>query len=224
DDRRFLSTAAPYIAHGLHTAKLIDAPTYSVAPGTPIGGPGVVVMNRHGRILGLDQKARSLFLQVAMREKLQWSAFAEPHLRALLDHIARKLREVFYHRERSSDNNGLPSACILSHRAGIVLRLTGHAAPSDDAQGLFVVLVEQIEPEALAQARLMYRHGLAPREAEMLVMLQRGKSVACVAKDLGISTTTAKTYVRNLIEKLDAPNFRTLRAGLQHDRQEQSKI
>jgi DNA-binding NarL/FixJ family response regulator len=39
--------------------------------------------------------------------------------------------------------------------------------------------------------------------------------VACIAKELGISTATAKTYVRNLIGKLDAPNLRTLRMGLQ---------
>jgi DNA-binding NarL/FixJ family response regulator len=85
------------------------------------------------------------------------------------------------------------------------------------------VLVEQLEPEAFRRARLMYRHGLAPREAEMLVMLQRGTSVACIAKELGISTATAKPYVRNLIEKLDAPNLRTLRMGLQGGSQAQGK-
>jgi DNA-binding CsgD family transcriptional regulator len=215
DDRRFLSAAAPHIAQGLHTANLINAPTYPAEPGTSIGGPGVIVMNRHGKILGLDQEARSVFLQLAMHEKLQWSAFAEPQLHSLLHHIAGKLREVFNQREASSDDSGLPSACILSHRAGIVLRLTGHATPGDDAQGLFVVLVEQIEPAALAQTRLIYRHGLAPREAQILVMLQRGTSVAFIGTELGISTGTAKTYVRNLIEKLDASNLRTLRMGLQ---------
>jgi DNA-binding CsgD family transcriptional regulator len=69
----------------------------------------------------------------------------------------------------------------------------------------------------------MYRHGLAPREAEMMMLLQRGTSVACIAEELGISTATAKTYVRNLIEKLDAPNLRTLRMGLQSGNQPQVK-
>jgi DNA-binding NarL/FixJ family response regulator len=56
----------------------------------------------------------------------------------------------------------------------------------------------------------------------MLVMLQRGTSVTWIAKELGISTT-AKTYVRNLIDKLDAPNLRTLRMGLQGGSQAQAK-
>jgi DNA-binding CsgD family transcriptional regulator len=58
----------------------------------------------------------------------------------------------------------------------------------------------------------MYRHGLAPREAEMLVLLRQGSAVARIARELGISTATAKTYVRHLIEKLGVPNLKALRA------------
>jgi DNA-binding CsgD family transcriptional regulator len=77
---------------------------------------------------------------------------------------------------------------------------------------LFVVLVEQVEPEAFRRQRLMYRYGLAPREAEMLVLLRDGPSVARIAATLGISTATAKTYVRHLVEKLGVPNLKALRA------------
>jgi DNA-binding CsgD family transcriptional regulator len=189
----------------------------------PTLSPGVVVMTREGQILGLDHQARSLFFQVGMHDRVRWSAFAEPQLGSLLTYITKTLRAIFDNRDLQASQIGPPVARILSHRAGIVLKLTGHLAPGGGDQGLFVVLVEQLEPEAFRRARLMYRHGLASREAEMLVMLQRGTSVACIAKELGISTSTAKTYVRNLIEKLDAPNLRALRMGLQGGSQAQAK-
>ena len=180
-------------------------------------------MTREGQILGLDHQARSLFVQVGMHDRVRWSAFAELQLGSLLTYITETLRAIFDNRDLQASQIGPPVARILSHRAGIVLKLTGHLAPGGGDQGLFVVLVEQLEPEAFRRARLMYRHGLASREAEMLVMLQRGTSVACIAKELGISTATAKTYVRNLIEKLDAPNLRALRMGLQGGSQAQAK-
>ena len=158
-----------------------------------------------------------------MHDGMRWSAFAEPQLDSLLAYIAKTLREIFDNRDSRASAIGSPMARILSYRAGIVLKLTGHLAPGAGDEGLFVVLVEQLEPEAFRQARLMYRHGLAPREAEMLVMLRRGTSVANIAEELGISTATAKTYVRNLIEKLDAPDLRTLRMGLQGGSQPQPK-
>ena len=113
-------------------------------------------------------------------------------LGSLLTYITETLRAIFDNRDLQASQIGPPVARILSHRAGIVLKLTGHLAPGGGDQGLFVVLVEQLEPEAFRRARLMYRHGLASREAEMLVMLQRGTSVACIVKELGISTSTAK--------------------------------
>lgn len=214
DDQRFLIAAAPHIAHGLRTAKLIEVTLDSFQGCRSVLTPGVVVMTREGQILGLDQQARSLFFQVGMHDGVRWSAFAEPQLGSFLVYVAKTLREIFDKRNPRASEIGPPVARILSHRAGIVLKLTGHLARGEGDQGLFVVLVEQLEPEAFRRARLMYRHGLAPREAEMLVMLQRGTSMACIAKDLGISTATVKTYVRNLIEKLDAPNLRTLRTDL----------
>jgi DNA-binding CsgD family transcriptional regulator len=223
DDHRFLIAAAPHIAQGLQNAKLIAAMSDPPQGFTPILTPGVVVMTREGQILGMDHQARSVFFQVGMHDGVRWSAFAEPQLGSLLAYVAKTLREIFDNRDPRASENGPPVARILSHRAGIVLKLTGHLAPGANDQGLFVVLVEQLEPEAFRRARLMYRHGLAPREAEMLVMLHRGTSVACIAEELGISTATAKTYVRNLVEKLDAPNLRTLRMGLRGGSQAQVK-
>jgi DNA-binding NarL/FixJ family response regulator len=47
---------------------------------------------------------------------------------------------------------------------------------------------------------------LSPREVEVLTMLQDGSSVKAIALRLGISVSTAKTYVQRLYDKLDARN------------------
>jgi DNA-binding CsgD family transcriptional regulator len=212
DDRRFLKAVAPHIAHGLRTAKLVKALTDCLPSETTRQAPGIVVMRSDGRVLGLDARARSIFFQVGMYDGVRWSAFAEPQLRSILAYVARRLAEVF-------DNYGLPSADIappvvriLSHPAGIALRLTGHSILGEAGEGV-VVVVEQIEPEVFRRARLMYRHGLGPREAEVLVQVRRGFAVSQIAIELGISTSTAKTYIRNLIDKLGVPDLSTLRAG-----------
>lgn len=47
---------------------------------------------------------------------------------------------------------------------------------------------------------------LSPRELDVLTMLQDGSSVKAIALRLGISVSTAKTYVQRLYNKLDACN------------------
>jgi DNA-binding CsgD family transcriptional regulator len=215
EDLRFLAAAAPHIAHGLRTARLVEVkPASPNEPGLQVGTPGVVVMDHCGRILSLDQRARSLFFQIGLCDGLRASAFAERELRPLLNYVARTLRAIFDDQERPFAEFAPPAARILSHRAGIELRLRGHVTTGERDHQQFVVLVEQLEPEAFYRLRLMYRYGLTPREAEMLVLLRHGPSVAQIATALGISTPTAKTYVSHLIEKLGVANLNALRARL----------
>ena len=209
DDRCFLSAAAPFIAHGLKTAKLVTAVSQPHDKGTSRDAPGVVVMNRDGHVLGIDTRARTIFFQVGMYDGVRWSAFAEPS--PLLEYVAMRLREIFNGRKQYPSEIGPPAIAIFSHRAGIVLKLTGHQAPGESGEELFVVLVEELEPEAFLRARLMYRYGLTPREGEVLMLLRNGQSVAQTGKELGISLPTAKTYVRNLIDKLEVTSLRALR-------------
>jgi DNA-binding CsgD family transcriptional regulator len=156
----------------------------------------------------MDKRARTIFFQVGMYEGVRWSSFAEPS--ALLEYVAMRLRNIFNGRESRSEI-GPPAVAIFSHRAGIVLKLTGHQAPGERGEELFVVLVEQLEPEAFLRARLMYRYGLTPREGELLMLLRSGQSVAQTGKELGISLPTAKTYARNLVDKLEVSGVRALR-------------
>jgi len=156
-----------------------------------------------------------MFFQIGLCDGLRARAFAETELRSLLDYVARSLRAIFDDRHPPFAETAPPAARVLSHRAGIELRLRGHVTTSERGNELFVVLVEQVEPEAFYRLRLMYRYGLSPRETEMLFLLHHGPSVARIATALGVSTPTAKTYVNHLIEKLGVANLDELRASLQ---------
>ena len=120
--------------------------------------------------------------------------------------LARTLRAIFDDHEQPFAQIAPPAARILSHRAGIELRLRGHVTTGERGRGHFVVLVEQVETEAFYRLRMRYRYGLTHRETEMLMLLRHGPSVARVATALGISTPTAKTYVSHLIEKVGVEN------------------
>jgi DNA-binding CsgD family transcriptional regulator len=219
DHLAFLASAAPHIAHGLRSARLIDA--CSVSSVEPVrsldGSPGMIVMSKAGRILGHDQRARSLFFQVGLCDGLPAPAFAEGGLRSVLDYVARTLRAIFDDRERATGEFAAPVARIMSHKAGIALRLRAYATPGEGADDLCVVLVEQVEPEELARQRLIYRYGLAPREAEVLVLLGERLSADRLARELGISTSTVKTYIRQIISKLSVDSLPALREFLERE-------
>jgi DNA-binding CsgD family transcriptional regulator len=91
------------------------------------------------------------------------------------------------------------------------LRLRGYVTAGASASSPFVVLVEQIEPEEFYNRRIMYRYGLSPREAEVLTFVRNNLPTGRIAAELGISLVTVKTYIRQIIAKLEVENLSALR-------------
>ena len=213
DEIAFLIKAAPHIAHGLKMAKLIDAQTLALTSFAPFAcQPGVVVMDSNGRPIALDPRARSLFFQAGLCDGVAVQACNEAQWRPLLEYIAHSLRAIFQRSTNSNNDIGAPAAQIVSYRAGIILRLRGYVTAGATGGSVFVVLVEQIEPEEFFHQRIMYRYGLSPREAEMLAFLRNRVPSARIAAELGISLVTVKTYIRQIISKLEVSNLSALRA------------
>jgi DNA-binding NarL/FixJ family response regulator len=78
------------------------------------------------------------------------------------------------------------------------IRHAGVAAGSFTAVGL---------ADAMARRRdATDRLGLSKREREVLDLLQQGKSMPLMAQEMYVSTSTVKTYVGRLYEKLGASN------------------
>lgn len=78
------------------------------------------------------------------------------------------------------------------------IRHSAVAASSFSASGLVAALHHrgEVSPKVV----------LSPREAEVLALLQDGKSIPSVATALFVSLSTAKTYVARLYEKLGVNN------------------
>lgn len=76
---------------------------------------------------------------------------------------------------------------------------------------------ERVEPEAnsaLQQAAI--EHGLSAREGEILSLVIEGYKNKWIARSLGLSEHTVKWHVRNVLEKLGAPNRASAGAMVRH--------
>jgi ATP/maltotriose-dependent transcriptional regulator MalT len=76
---------------------------------------------------------------------------------------------------------------------------------------------ERAEPEAssaLQQAAI--EHGLSAREGEILSLVIEGYKNKWIARSLGLSEHTVKWHVRNVLEKLGAPNRASAGAMVRH--------
>lgn len=62
----------------------------------------------------------------------------------------------------------------------------------------------ETEVSAIAETcrSLTERHGLSARESQILDLLARGRSVPYIERELGITTSTAKTHVRHIYQKI----------------------
>ncbi|GLZ30137.1 putative nitrate/nitrite response transcriptional regulatory protein NarL [Lentzea sp. NBRC 105346] len=89
----------------------------------------------------------------------------------------------------------VPKTSALTEIVGSI-RHAAVAASSFTATGLADAFTRMRDARA--------RSPLSPREAEVLRLLQDGLSVPAVARTLHMSTSTAKTYVARLYEKLGA--------------------
>jgi hypothetical protein len=69
--------------------------------------------------------------------------------RTVLDQVARTLRAILMKAGRLFSDIGPPTVRILSHKAGIALRLRGYDTAGLADQGPSVVLVEEVEPQDL---------------------------------------------------------------------------
>lgn len=83
----------------------------------------------------------------------------------------------------------------LSSRWGVAF-LGGGTAPVDTA----IVKKQELASRCQELAR---KHGLSPREEEVLLLLAQHKTVGSIERELFIANGTAKTHIRHIYRKLD---------------------
>jgi DNA-binding NarL/FixJ family response regulator len=94
-------------------------------------------------------------------------------------------------------------ACVLLHKDGSLPDMLN--ALRGSRRGGLVVGPALMKALASAQsASEEYLEPLTPREGDVLKMLAQGSDARAIARDLGISVSTCRFYVKSLLVKLDA--------------------
>ncbi len=212
DDYAFFQICAPYIAQGLKTAQLIQSRTAS-EPGdflpSKLWGTGLVLMDRAGEVVVMDEPARVALGQLALLDGAGISALDHRFNQAL-----QYLRRVTLSTLVDDGNiSRLPTVRMFSHWSGAVLKLRGAIATGSDGREFISVLVERGESIELRQRRARIRLGISQRESEVLSFAVSGKSNSEIGTILGISATTVKKHLEKIYRTLGVEN-RTAAAAL----------
>jgi DNA-binding CsgD family transcriptional regulator len=212
DEVRFLQLAIPHISHGLKAALLVDSSMseeehFRAAANC---GVGVVLIDESGRVLALNDCARSIFHQIGVFDDLPADAFAATQVKSSLTYIASVLKAVFFGNGEFWSNAMSPATRIFSHHTGIALKLRGYLADGNTDERYFTVIVEQGETEEHRHRRTMHRFGLSLREVELLDLMAARYSSKEIALKMSIGTETVRTYLKRMIDKLDLIGYHGL--------------
>jgi DNA-binding CsgD family transcriptional regulator len=212
DEYLFFETCAPYVAQGLKTAQLIQTRA-ACEPGdflpSKLWGTGLVLMDRAGEIVVMDEPARLALGQLAVMDGVGIAALDYRFKKALQYLHGITLATFIEH----GDLGRLPTVRMFSHWSGIVMKLRGAMATGSDGREYISVLVERGDSTELRRRRAMARWGLSQREAEVLSFVALGKTNSEIGTILGISAMTAKKHLQNIYASLGVEN-RTAAAAL----------
>ena len=203
DDKRFLLRVAPHIAHATRTAYGLQSADDGSAF-TPLADPrlGVVLMDTHGRVQGIDDGARQMFYAMGLFDGLSHDAFSAGRIHESLEYIARTLRGIFETCDRSEPEAAAAPVRVFTHHSGVTLRLRGMRTEGEGGQRSFTVLVEQGELEEHRERRLMARYGLRRDQLAMVRMVGKDLRPREIAARLAISPSKLKNSLQRLTERL----------------------
>jgi DNA-binding CsgD family transcriptional regulator len=203
NDIRFAKIAALQIGHALSIAyrlesRRADGEEFRSTEGTQ----GLILMRPDGRVLAIDQAARSIFTRLAILEGCGMNLLMNQRIAPMLNYIARTLEEILQLRSAVVTNSGAPSRCLFFHRTGITLKLGGFVQEGDAGALYYNVMVEVGELAEHRRKRVSIRYGLSPRETDLLRILGENYRGTEAALEAGIAPATLHKYVREMTEKL----------------------
>jgi DNA-binding CsgD family transcriptional regulator len=200
-ETRFLRAVAPHVARGMQAAAALDA----AAQDEPAGSaPGVLVLDPRGRaVLRSGPVAAHL-------EDLADVGVSAPYPYAVSSVLAR----LQWSSADGADPGVAPTAELRAQgRSGRSYLLRASLAePDEGGESSTVVVVEPAtdgSPSALA-----VRHGLTPREREVLLLAARGESSKQIASQLRLSAYTVQEHLGNACTKVGVRGRKALLAKL----------
>jgi DNA-binding NarL/FixJ family response regulator len=211
-DSEFFQTCVPYIAQGLKTAQLIQTRTISETGDflpSKLWGTGLVLMDRAGEIVVMDDPARLALGQLALLDGAGIAAL-DYRFRKALQYLHRVTLATFV---EPGSIGRLPTVRMYSHWSGAVLKLRGAMATGTDGREYISILVERGDSTELRRRRAMTRWGVSQRESEVLSFVAQGKTNSEIGTILGISAMTVKKHLQKIYLTLGVEN-RTAAAAL----------
>lgn len=203
-DAQFLRYVAPWIAHGVARG-LNEDDRQETASSTaawihrPDQERGFLLLDAQGRVLSINRRAQSLFMR-----RVEGSAASDEHFFERWCDVGKALQEVSAVLARvfgtAGDALELPVK-ILPHPSGCTLRLSAWRLTESGSSAVTLVEVEEVIPRAARLQQLGLLYGFSGRESQVLERLAQGMAVAGLARDLGISASTAHTLTERLLEK-----------------------
>lgn len=196
-----IGRVGPHLAAGLKAAVLhAQAP---LAP--PVDGPGVLVLDRHGRVV-------------------QYTGSAERWLGELGD-LGPGWREgrglpgaiwlavgALRHALNPATERDVASAPRIATQARTGRWLNLHAAlaePPDGGTGDTVIVIEPVRPQEIAWLRTT-AYGLSAREREVVDLVIRGASTRHIAATLHIAEYTVQDHLSHIFDKVGVRGRRAL--------------
>jgi DNA-binding CsgD family transcriptional regulator len=175
----FVARAAGQLGWAVRTALLLSAPV----PQTQ-RGPGVIVVDRDGRIVSTTPTAERWLALLDESHHLGGDSRLPVALEGVLARLAEPTEEPPRARIR-----GLDGSWLVVHAAP--LRGTDQRA----------IVIEPVAPRELASV-IVRAYALSPRERQVAELVLRGMSTKEIGQLLELSTHTVADYLKTLFEKV----------------------
>jgi DNA-binding CsgD family transcriptional regulator len=214
-DAQFLEAAAPHIAHGLMNASYFRDSLLSAYVGfekATSNRPGVVLIDRRGRVLALDQSAKAMLFDIGAFNAVPPDGALAFQVNSAFEYIGRTLGQILGGDMHDPFRLNKPGIQIFSHRSGVALKLHGVIASDAADVNQFVVLLEKGELSEHRRRRIIYRYGLSERELQVLHTLGENLRPAEIAAMFGLRRDALKSQLKRLLEKLELADYSALRA------------
>ncbi|MGF1471314.1 MAG: LuxR C-terminal-related transcriptional regulator [Rubrobacteraceae bacterium] len=189
---RLLGTLAPHVGPALKTATL-----RSGASTTPVTDytPGVLTLDRGGRVLSHNLPARRLLSELDERDP-----FSEDNLPVVVRMVASAVR-LSSDPESGRGPDLVPKVRV---RATSGHWFTLHGSPTEFTSGRpaeTVIVIEHSRPQEIARLNSA-AYGLTSREKEITGLVAQGFSTRQISGNLFISEYTVQRHLQNTFEKV----------------------
>ncbi len=201
DEIALMAQLVPYFGHALGAG----AGTQAVADGCATRSIAVVLVNAQGAVEYADA-AGLRYLWMLAHDDLTATPITTKtmmHSNAIAALVSR-LTKI-----QTSRNSPPPSLRVNNGWGNFMLRAEPMFGPPG-TPALTKVLIERLEPSALALLRRLHELRLAPRLQDVCELLVKGLNQTEIARQLGLRPSTINEYIHTLYTKLKVRNRQEL--------------